>query len=61
MNKMSLLAASVAIALAGCGGGSGSDSTSTAQSGLEITAIDGYLKNAAVWVDTNENSGSRHR
>ncbi|MCG6241976.1 putative Ig domain-containing protein, partial [Vibrio diabolicus] len=29
--------------------------TSTAQSGLEITAIDGYLKNAAVWVDTNEN------
>ncbi|EGQ8960473.1 hypothetical protein ACKOZB_003786 [Vibrio parahaemolyticus] len=55
MNKMSLLAASVAIALTGCGGGSGSDNTSTAQSGLEITAIDGYLKNAAVWVDTNEN------
>ncbi|HCE2375524.1 putative Ig domain-containing protein [Vibrio parahaemolyticus] len=55
MNKMSLLAASVAIALTGCGGGSGSDNTSTTQSGLEITAIDGYLKNAAVWVDTNEN------
>ncbi|MCG6243814.1 hypothetical protein K6U55_17475, partial [Vibrio diabolicus] len=55
MKKMSLLAASVAIALTGCGGGSGSDNTSTAQSGLEITAIDGYLKNAAVWVDTNEN------
>ncbi|NIY85064.1 putative Ig domain-containing protein [Vibrio hepatarius] len=55
MKKMSLLAASVAIALTGCGGGSGSDNTSTAQRGLEITAIDGYLKNAAVWVDTNEN------
>ncbi|HHX8439284.1 TPA: putative Ig domain-containing protein [Vibrio diabolicus] len=55
MKKMSLLAASVAIALTGCGGDSGSDNTSTAQSGLEITAIDGYLKNAAVWVDTNEN------
>ncbi|MFH4574765.1 putative Ig domain-containing protein [Vibrio diabolicus] len=55
MKKMSLLAASVAIALTGCGGGSGNDNTSTAQSGLEITAIDGYLKNAAVWVDTNEN------
>ncbi|UUM30671.1 putative Ig domain-containing protein [Vibrio japonicus] len=59
MKKLSLLAASVAIALTGCGGSDNDDSststTQSSQSGVEITAIDGYLKNAAVWVDTNEN------
>ena len=54
MKKVSLLAASVAFALTGCGGSDG-DSSSAAPGGVVITAIDGYLENAQVWVDTNDN------
>ncbi|WP_229616380.1 hypothetical protein [Vibrio parahaemolyticus] len=50
MNKVSLLAASVAIALTGCGG---SDSGSS--NGVVITGFDGYFKNAVVFEDTNNN------
>ncbi|TOM82650.1 hypothetical protein [Vibrio parahaemolyticus] len=53
MNKVSLLAASVAIALTGCGG---SDSgSSSASNGVVITGFDGYFKNAVVFEDTNNN------
>ncbi|ELB2040069.1 hypothetical protein AB0533_000020 [Vibrio parahaemolyticus] len=53
MNKVSLLAASVAIALTGCGG---SDSgSSSANNGVVITGFDGYFKNAVVFEDTNNN------
>ncbi|MDF2154053.1 hypothetical protein [Vibrio sp. CAU 1672] len=53
MNKLSLLAASVAIALTGCGG---SDSSSNGGSnGIVITGFDGYFKNAVVFEDLNNN------
>ncbi|HCE3512062.1 TPA: hypothetical protein NG630_004361 [Vibrio parahaemolyticus] len=53
MNKVSLLAASVAIAITGCGG---SDSgSSSASNGVVITGFDGYFKNAVVFEDTNNN------
>ncbi|WP_440886884.1 hypothetical protein [Vibrio sp. WZ-1] len=53
MNKVSLLAASVAIALTGCGG---SDSgSSNSNSGVVITGFDGYFKNAVVFEDLNNN------
>ncbi|MEK2165179.1 hypothetical protein [Vibrio parahaemolyticus] len=53
MNKVSLLAASVAIALTGCGG---SDSgSSSASNCVVITGFDGYFKNAVVFEDTNNN------
>ena len=55
MKKVSLLAASVAIALSGCGGSDGGSSDGVAPGGIVITAIDGYLENAQVWVDTNNN------
>ncbi|MEZ9650572.1 hypothetical protein [Vibrio lentus] len=71
MKKMSLLAASVALALTGCGSdsnnsgttlnddssssASGGNSSGKAPSGVVITAIDGYLQNAEVWVDTDGN------
>ena len=55
MKKVSLLAASVAIALSGCGGSDGSSSDGATPGGIVITAIDGYLENAQVWVDTNDN------
>ena len=71
MKKMSLLAASVALALTGCGSdsnnsgttsngdssgsASGGNSSGKAPSGIVITAIDGYLQNAEVWVDTDGN------
>ena len=51
MKKVSLLAASVAFALTGCG--SDSDSSGAAPGGVVITAIDGYLQHAEVWVDTD--------
>ena len=54
MKKVSLLAASVAFALTGCGGSDG-DSSGATPGGVVITAIDGYLENAQVWVDTNDN------
>ncbi len=51
MNKVSLLAASVAFALTGCGGSdAGSDSNSA---GVVITGFDGYFKNAVVFTDTD--------
>ncbi|MBB1463482.1 acid phosphatase, partial [Vibrio sp. SG41-7] len=53
MKKVSLLAASVAFALTGCGGSDG-DSGDSAR-GAVITAIDGYLQHAEVWVDTDGN------
>ncbi|WP_104041244.1 hypothetical protein [Vibrio hyugaensis] len=53
MNKVSLLAASVAIALTGCGG---SDSgSSNGNSGVVITGFDGYFKEAVVFEDVNNN------
>ncbi|PFG45640.1 hypothetical protein ATG66_3937 [Vibrio sp. ES.051] len=56
MKKLSLLAASVAIALTGCGGSDGGSSDSTpAPGGLVITAIDGYLQQAQIWVDEDGN------
>ncbi|TDE21487.1 hypothetical protein E1100_15965 [Vibrio owensii] len=54
MNKVSLLAASVAIALTGCGGSDGGSKPVEA-SGIVITAIDGYLHNAEIWVDKDGN------
>lgn len=54
MNKVSLLAASVAFALTGCGGSDG-DSSGATPGGVVITAIDGYLQHAEVWVDTDGN------
>ncbi|MEF1277685.1 hypothetical protein QTO05_00775, partial [Vibrio fortis] len=53
MKKVSLLAASVAFALTGCG--SDGDSSGATPSGVVITAIDGYLQHAEVWVDTDGN------
>ncbi|TOH22597.1 hypothetical protein CGI86_05070 [Vibrio parahaemolyticus] len=53
MNKVSLLAASVAIALTGCGGSDGG--SSSASNGVVITGFDGYFKNAVVFEDTNNN------
>ncbi|MEZ8640375.1 putative Ig domain-containing protein [Vibrio splendidus] len=55
MKKVSLLAASVAIALSGCGGSDGGSSDEATPGGIVITAIDGYLENAQVWIDTNGN------
>ncbi|MCX2758116.1 Ig domain-containing protein [Vibrio sp. Sgm 22] len=52
MKKVSLLAASVAFALTGCGGSDGDNSGAT-PGGVVITAIDGYLQHAEVWVDTD--------
>ena len=54
MKKVSLLAASVAFALTGCGGSNG-DSSGATPGGVVITAIDGYLQHAEVWVDTDGN------
>ncbi len=42
MNKVSLLAASVAIALTGCGGSDGG--SNGGNSGVVITGFDGYFK-----------------
>ncbi len=50
--KKALIATSVAIALSGCGGGGSSDSGSSSTS--TFTAIDGYLKNAVVFIDTDK-------
>ncbi len=53
MNKVSLLAASVAIALTGCGGSDGG--SNSANDGVVITGFDGYFKHAVVFEDTNNN------
>ncbi|WP_063647712.1 putative Ig domain-containing protein [Aliivibrio fischeri] len=58
MKKVSLLAASVALALVGCGGSDGGSDTNTgtpSAGGIIITAIDGYLHNAEIWVDKDGN------
>ena len=53
MNKVSLLAASVAIALTGCGGSDGG--SNGGNSGVVITGFDGYFKKAVVFEDLNNN------
>ncbi|GAK85461.1 hypothetical protein JCM19238_3044 [Vibrio ponticus] len=61
MNKQSLLAASVMLGLVGCGGDSDNNSAST--NSVTLTAFDGYLSNALVFIDQNNdsqwNSGER--
>ena len=58
---LKLSALSLTVALAGCGGGSdGSANGQTGPAGsttskLNVTAIDGYLRNARVWLDLNNN------
>lgn len=54
MNKVSLLAASVAIALAGCGGSDGGSKAPVEAGGIVITGFDGYFKNAVVFDDVNQ-------
>ncbi len=49
--KHSLIASALAMALTGCG----SDSSNSNNNSTTITAIDGYLYNAEVYVDRNEN------
>ncbi|MGF1769067.1 hypothetical protein L4D06_17025 [Enterovibrio makurazakiensis] len=51
--KTSLLAASVALVLAGCG--SDDSTNTTTPSSITVKAIDGYLANAEVCVDRNDN------
>ena len=51
MNKPSLLAMSILLALSGCNSSNDSDGPTT----KTLTAIDGYLINAKVIVDTNNN------
>ena len=50
INKKTCLAASIALALTACGGSGSSDSNSDST----VTAIDGYLENAELWIDTND-------
>ena len=52
---LSMVAIAVATALSGCGG-SGGDDAPPATSTLKATAIDGYLRNALVWLDVNGNN-----
>lgn len=51
MNKKQFLTASIMVALAGCG----SDNSNNNSSSTTITALDGYLANAKVFVDSNNN------
>ncbi|GAB3233788.1 hypothetical protein [Pseudaeromonas pectinilytica] len=50
---LSMIAMAVSAALAGCGGADHNESTQTT---LQATAIDGYLRNALVWLDVNGNN-----
>ncbi|WP_422444630.1 hypothetical protein [Endozoicomonas sp. ALB091] len=43
-----------ALLLTGCGGGDSSSGAGSSGSTFSITAMDGYLKNAEVWVDAND-------
>ncbi|MFB9217907.1 hypothetical protein [Vibrio sinaloensis] len=59
-NKLVLaLGLTASVGLVGCGGGSGSDSSTSDNTGsstsYSVTAIDGYLKGAQVWLDLNRN------
>ncbi|MDN3685701.1 hypothetical protein QW180_27495 [Vibrio sinaloensis] len=53
------LGLTASVGLVGCGGGSGSDSSTSDNTGsstsYSVTAIDGYLKGAQVWLDLNRN------
>ncbi len=49
MNKTGFLAASMVMALTACGGSSSDGDSSF------VRAIDGYLSNAELWVDVNDN------
>ena len=53
---LSMLAMAVGTALTGCGGGGGGDNDEPAVSTLQVTVIDGYLRNALVWLDVNGNN-----
>ena len=57
-----LSAFSLALVLAGCGGGGSGEETSTPAptpqptfNSYDVTVIDGYLKNADIWLDINGN------
>lgn len=50
----SVLSLTIAALLAGCGGSSDSSSQPTTKT-LAVKAVDGYLKNARVWLDVNGN------
>ncbi|WP_299659287.1 Ig domain-containing protein [uncultured Psychromonas sp.] len=52
INKKTCLAVSIALALTACGG---SSDGSSGEANAKLTAIDGYLANAELWVDTNDN------
>lgn len=52
---MKLLILAAALTLAGCGGSSGGGANSSGSNNYSVTAIDGYLQNAEVWLDLNEN------
>lgn len=54
MNKVSLLAASVAIALTGCGGSDGGSNTPVETGSISITAMDGYIQDALLCADENK-------
>lgn len=49
----SVLSLLIASALAGCGGGGGGNQSTAPSSTLAVRAVDGYLKGAVVWLDTN--------
>ena len=51
INKKTCLAVSIALALTACGG---SSDGSSGEANAKLTAIDGYLANAELWVDTND-------
>lgn len=51
INKKTFLAASVVLALTACG----SSESGSGESSTKLTAIDGYLTNAELWIDTNDN------
>lgn len=53
-NNIAALFCSTVI-LAGCGGGGGDADVITPKAKLNATVIDGYLKDATVWLDVNKN------
>ncbi|EMN7254215.1 hypothetical protein WB876_000433 [Vibrio vulnificus] len=58
MNKNKIVMAlglGVSVGLLGCGGGSSSSSGGSSSNSYSVTAIDGYLQNAQVWLDLNKN------
>ena len=61
MKRISVLTASIAIALTGCGSDSGDSPTNggTPVNGTVITGFDGYFKNAVVFIDGEQPSGTK--